>query len=266
MFASRPLRLVQRLMLVLPLIALLLLGTPSRAVADQGGARVFDISTRVPIESVEILPPSPCSEAIRVMGSFQIQAHIVIPPGSPASGPMNVTLHLNADGIRGTGLSTGAPYVGGQGGTASLHPPSPNFPFQTEFLLRTVPGPNPYPPDPCRLQPTFNVEMFSSAGGFNLNATLSSWGLGCAWSPLGGGMNDWVDALAVDGAGNLYAGGGFTMASPLSGFESPMYIAKWDGKSWSTPGSGMNAAVRALTVDGSGNLYAGGSFTAFAGG
>ncbi len=261
-------------MLMLPLIALLLLGSPSRAVADQGGARVFDIRTSVPIESVEILPPSPCSEAIRVTGNFQIEAHIVIPPGSPAPGitlpvplPMHVTLHLNADGIRGTGLTTGAPYVGGEGGTASLKPPNPNFSFQSEFHLRTVPGPNQYPPDPCRIQPTFNVVMLSSAGGLNLNAALVSWGPHiCFWSALGNGTNGPVYALAEDGSGSLYAGGAFTNASPNTSIASAMYIAKWNGKSWSSLGSGMNNEVNALAVDGSGNLYAGGAFTALAGG
>lgn len=266
MFASTLQRLAQRLMLVLPLVVLLLLlGEPSRIAADQGGARVFDLTTTVPVESVEILPPNPCSESIRVTGNFQIQAHVVIPPGSPGS--MHVTLHLNADGISGTGLSTGAPYVGGEGGTASVKPPNPNFSFQTEFLLRTVPGPGHYQLNPCRIQPTFNIVMLSSAGGFNIEATLGGWGPHiCFWSQLGSGTNGPVNALATDGVGNLYAGGAFTMASPLIGLAAPMYIAKWGGKTWSALGSGMNNHVYALAVDGSGDLYAGGAFTALAGG
>ena len=77
------------------------------------------------------------------------------------------------------------------------------------------------------------------------------------WSALGAGMNSTVYALAVDGTGNLYAGGGFWMA----GGNSANYIAKWNGSAWSALGSGMGSVVSALAVDGSGNLYAGGGFT-----
>jgi RHS repeat-associated protein len=71
------------------------------------------------------------------------------------------------------------------------------------------------------------------------------------------GMNNRVLALAMDGSGNLYAGGGFTTAGGISA----SYIAKWNGRVWSALGSGMNFWVSALAMDGSGNLYAGGGFT-----
>lgn len=83
------------------------------------------------------------------------------------------------------------------------------------------------------------------------------------WSALGTGMSgDYpsVFALAVDGSGNLYAGGEFTTA----GGVAANYIAKWDGTAWSALGTGftdMYSRVRALAVDGSGSVYAGGSFT-----
>jgi hypothetical protein len=80
---------------------------------------------------------------------------------------------------------------------------------------------------------------------------------GSSWSALGSGMNGGVSALAVDGSGNVYAGGNFTTA----GGVSANFIAKWDGSSWSALGSGMNDGVHALAVDGSGSLYAGGYFT-----
>ena len=56
-----------------------------------------------------------------------------------------------------------------------------------------------------------------------------------------------------------YAGGDFTTAGGVTANR----IAKWDGttSSWSALGSGMNSTVRALAVDGGGNLYAGGDFT-----
>jgi hypothetical protein len=68
--------------------------------------------------------------------------------------------------------------------------------------------------------------------------------------------------LAVDGAGNLYAGGEFGTA----GSASVNNIAKWDGSAWSGLGSGLTGgfedeAVEALVIDGAGHLYAGGGFT-----
>jgi PKD repeat protein len=65
-----------------------------------------------------------------------------------------------------------------------------------------------------------------------------------------------ASALVVDGAGNLYAGGGFTTAGKVIA----NHIAKWDGSNWSALGNGMDDDVSALAVDGSGNLYAGGYF------
>ncbi len=66
-----------------------------------------------------------------------------------------------------------------------------------------------------------------------------------------------VYALAVDGSGNLYVGGGFWIAGQVMA----KYIARWDGSQWSALGAGMNDYVYALAVDDSGNLYAGGYFT-----
>jgi len=70
-----------------------------------------------------------------------------------------------------------------------------------------------------------------------------------------------VTALAIDGSGNLYAGGDFTAV----GAVRANCIAKWDGRTWSALGSGMNDWVNALAIDGSGNLYAGGEFTSAGG-
>ncbi len=64
-----------------------------------------------------------------------------------------------------------------------------------------------------------------------------------------------VYALAVSGS-DLYAGGYFWKVSG----SMANYIAKWDGGSWTTLGSGMNSHVYALAVSGS-DLYAGGPFT-----
>ena len=85
---------------------------------------------------------------------------------------------------------------------------------------------------------------------------------GAAWSPLDSSMNGCrVEALVVDGAGNLYAAGHFT----TSGGADASHVAKWDGTAWSALGSGIGHWVDALALDDTGNLYAGGYFTAAGG-
>jgi hypothetical protein len=64
-----------------------------------------------------------------------------------------------------------------------------------------------------------------------------------------------VAALAVSGS-DLYVGGYFTTAGGIAA----NYMAKWDGSSWSTLGSGMNGPVNALAVSGN-TVYAGGQFS-----
>lgn len=90
---------------------------------------------------------------------------------------------------------------------------------------------------PVRIDPTFSDANWSSMGGF-------------------AGTDDDVFAAVVDGSGNLYIGGGFTVAGEVVANR----IAKWNGSSWTALGSGMNGGVRALAVSGN-DLYAGGSFT-----
>ncbi|MGA2508123.1 MAG: T9SS type A sorting domain-containing protein [Chitinispirillaceae bacterium] len=65
-----------------------------------------------------------------------------------------------------------------------------------------------------------------------------------------------VNALVFDSSGNLYVGGGFTIA----GSTEANSIAKWNGSTWSTLGSGISGTVYALAFDRLGSLYAGGQF------
>jgi len=76
------------------------------------------------------------------------------------------------------------------------------------------------------------------------------------WTAYGSGVNDVVKALAIDGSGNVFAGGDFTTA----GGSTANRIAKWDGAAWSTFGTGTNAPVNALASV-SNSLYIGGDFT-----
>jgi hypothetical protein len=101
--------------------------------------------------------------------------------------------------------------------------------------------------------------FFTNAGGLPANH-IARWD-GTAWFTWmkGGesGIDNIVDALAVDRDGVLYAGGYFTTA----GKAPANHIARWDGKEWSPLGKGLDASVRDLAVDSRGNLYAGGTFT-----
>jgi hypothetical protein len=91
---------------------------------------------------------------------------------------------------------------------------------------------------PVRIDPTF-----SDADWVSLSPGLP-------------GVNTGAYAIAVDGNGNVYVGGGFTFVGtvPANG------IAKWDGSAWSALGLGVDAPVHVLAVSG-GVLYAGGQFT-----
>ncbi len=76
-------------------------------------------------------------------------------------------------------------------------------------------------------------------------------------SALANGVNDTVYALAVDGSGNVYAGGSFTTASGVAA----NHIAVWDGTRWNALGGGVDRSVLALGADGADTVYAGGDFT-----
>ncbi len=114
--------------------------------------------------------------------------------------------------------------------------------------------------------------LFAFAGGVPAN-NIAKWN-GVEWVALGNGVRrepefghytpGGVYGLTVDEAGNLYAGGHFTIAGEVAAHS----IAKWDGAKWSALGSGIGPIgafylpfVRALAIDQSGNLYAGGRFS-----
>jgi hypothetical protein len=83
--------------------------------------------------------------------------------------------------------------------------------------------------------------LFDTAGGVSA-AYIASWD-GCAWRPLGSGLNNNPHDLAAYG-GYLYAVGNFTQA----GGNSVGYMARWNGSSWSSVGSGLNGVGKNLTV------------------
>ena len=98
---------------------------------------------------------------------------------------------------------------------------------------------------------------FTSAGGIAAT-NIARWN-GANWSPLGGGVNSSVIAIAING-NQVYVGGQITNA----GGVSTKGLARWDGTSWSSVGGGVeagtNTCVYALLLDGN-DLYVGGNFT-----
>ncbi len=78
------------------------------------------------------------------------------------------------------------------------------------------------------------------------------------WSALGEGVNGTINSLAVDSAGNLYAGGDFLTAGGITVNR----VAKWDSSSstWVNLDNGVTGTVHALEVDSNNDLYVGGRF------
>ncbi len=90
---------------------------------------------------------------------------------------------------------------------------------------------------PVRIDPTFSDENWVSLGGVP-------------------GTDSAVLAAVVDGTGNLYIGGNFSVV----GETVASGVAKWDGSHWSALGSGLQSPqVSSLAVSGP-DLYAGGNF------
>jgi hypothetical protein len=88
---------------------------------------------------------------------------------------------------------------------------------------------------------------FTIAGDAPANY-IAKWD-GMSWSALDSGTSGAVKSLAVDTAGNLYAGGWF-----LYPFDN---LAMWDGSHWSAVGGGFGYSANSLAVDNAGNLYVG---------
>lgn len=99
---------------------------------------------------------------------------------------------------------------------------------------------------------------FTNIGGVTA-ASVAQWD-GANWSPMGGGFNGIVYALAVH-QGVLFAGGSFT--GTADGSVSLHGIAQWNGNSWTDVPQidvwRVNNSINALVSDGT-YLYAGGNF------
>ena len=102
---------------------------------------------------------------------------------------------------------------------------------------------------------------FDEAGGVQVR-NVARWD-GAAWSSLGIGVDDTVNAIAVAGT-SVYVGGDFAEAGGMAASR----LARWDGAAWFSPDGeflpprGLNSSyVEALLSGSAGDLYVGGSFS-----
>jgi len=94
---------------------------------------------------------------------------------------------------------------------------------------------------------------FTSAGGVPANR-IARWD-GSAWSAMGAGFPDNVNAIVVLPDGSIVAGGRFVGG----GSGDSGWVSRWNGSSWTSLG-GFQGEVRQLAVLPNGDLIAGGAF------
>jgi len=98
--------------------------------------------------------------------------------------------------------------------------------------------------------------LFANIGDANGDGIVK-W-TGTAFESLGTGvLGGECRALAIDGNGNLYAGGDF---GSVGGVANTAYIAKWNGQKWEAVGDSVNGAVYKLLIKNN-IVYLSGSFT-----
>jgi trimeric autotransporter adhesin len=227
---------------------------PEEEPADLDGSGAVDASDLAVLLGAWGVCPAPCLKTL-VVGTVELV------DGTPVSQAVLVT-ELGGNGVSGPdGAFSFEVEVGQQASTL-------NVTAVASIRGVTYTG--------TKLVSSIALDGVTDAGSIVVSAEAGCSGA-FGWLPGFGlpGMNGSVRALTVfdDGLGGgpaLYAGGQFTMASGVTVNK----IAKWNGTSWSSVGTGstngVNNTVFALTVfdDGSGDgpaLYAGGEFT-FAGG
>ena len=107
----------------------------------------------------------------------------------------------------------------------------------------------------------YTAGQFTNSSGKNY---VAKWD-GTSWKELGSGskalnVKATIRTLATDAAGNVYAGGDFFNSASFAS----IYVAKWDGDSWSelggTNGANCKSSIQTICTDKDGNVYAAGFF------
>jgi hypothetical protein len=106
---------------------------------------------------------------------------------------------------------------------------------------------SPCPARLCRLLPDGTLDTTFNTGGAGFNST--------------------VRAIAIDGSGNILVGGDFTT---YNGVACPNFLCRLNSNgsldgAFNIGGVGFNSTVRAIAIDGSGNILVGGDFTTYNG-
>jgi hypothetical protein len=98
---------------------------------------------------------------------------------------------------------------------------------------------------------------FTNAGGVGAADYIASWS-GVAWAALpfnaSAPANGQVSSLAIDQAGNLWAGGAFTT---IGGTAAPENIAYFNGTQWIAPPATGNSGPSTIDVAPDGRVYVG---------
>jgi hypothetical protein len=144
----------------------LILDVSSMTAENSSSATITQAIVAVSNLDFACTPPSPITQDIQLSGDFVIQAYIATPP-SPVLPPSPIiTLHLDATGISGVGVTDGLLYRGQQGPSQNFQQgPSP-FVFDTTFDLVPAQS-NELPPRPiCPVQVSFQVQVYATEVGF----------------------------------------------------------------------------------------------------
>jgi hypothetical protein len=164
--------------LILLLGAMLLPFAGYSPAAAKDGASEFDTQATVSVSNLDLYPASRCNQGIRLRGNFKIRAHIVLLPKwaptpttsrvIPAGG--TVTLHLDATGVSGVGLTDGTLYQGSQGTSQNFESAPSTMVFSPAFDLvpsqgTQIIGPQIYPRAVCPAQLSFQVQVYEVEPG-----------------------------------------------------------------------------------------------------
>jgi hypothetical protein len=103
-------------------------------------------------------------------------------------------------------------------------------------------------------RPECDPLLFTLEGIRDIQTNQASSTLGVWSNPFGAGATNFVNEIAILG-NTIYYAGSFTS---IGGIPAN-YIAQWDGRNWSTLGSGLDFSCESLTIHKS-TLFAGGGF------